>query len=59
MNRCISVSELSRGMASKVIKDVNENKEQYIVLKNNKPQAIILPVEEYIDLLNIQEGTER
>ena len=58
LDHIISVSELGRGKASKVIRNVESNKEQYIVVKNNKPQAIIMSIEEYSDLQNIKEEYE-
>ncbi len=50
LDHIISVSELGRGKASRVIQDVETNKDQYIVVKNNKPQAIIMSIEEYTEL---------
>ena len=58
LDHIISVSELGRGKASKVIQNVESNKEQYIVVKNNKPQAIIMSIEEYSDLQNLREEYE-
>jgi len=58
LDHIISVSELGRGQASKVIQNVESNKEQYIVVKNNKPQAIIMSIEEYSDLQNLREEYE-
>jgi prevent-host-death family protein len=58
LNKCISVSELSRGMASKIIQNVSKNKEQYIIMKNNKPEAVILSLEDYTELLDAKEELE-
>lgn len=58
ISRLISVSDLSRGMASKIIQNVGKNKEQYIVVKNNKPEAVIISVEEYIELMEAKENLE-
>lgn len=58
IGRLISVSDLSRGMASKIIQQVGKNKEQYIVVKNNKPEAVILSVDEYTELLEARENLE-
>lgn len=55
LDHMISVSELGRGQASKVVQDVERNKEQYIVVKNNKPQAIIISIDEYMDLMEARE----
>lgn len=58
IGKLISVSDLSRGMASKIIQKVGKDKEQYIVVKNNKPEAIILSVEEYLELREAKEDLE-
>jgi prevent-host-death family protein len=58
IGKIISVSDLSRGMASKVIQKVGQDKEQYIVVKNNKPEAVILSVEEYMELMEAKEDLE-
>lgn len=46
-DKIASVSEFSQGKAGKIFNDVNNNHIDYIVMKNNNPVAIILPVEEY------------
>lgn len=51
----ISVSELGRGQASRVIQAVEENKNSYIVVKNNKPQAVIISIDEYSSLLHAND----
>jgi PHD/YefM family antitoxin component YafN of YafNO toxin-antitoxin module len=58
LGKLISVSDLSRGMASKIIQQVGENKEQYIVMKNNKAEAVILSIEEYVELSEARENLE-
>lgn len=58
LDHIISVSDLGRGKASKVIQDVEKNKDQYIVVKNNKPQAVILSVDEYNKLMETREELE-
>lgn len=58
LDHIISVSDLGRGKASKVIQDVEKNKDQYIVVKNNRPQAVILSVEEYNNLMETREELE-
>ncbi|AEM79463.1 type II toxin-antitoxin system Phd/YefM family antitoxin [Thermoanaerobacter wiegelii] len=54
----ISVSDLGRGKASKIIEEVAKKKEHYIVIKNNKPQAVIIPIEQYDELMEAQENLE-
>ncbi|MGI5901442.1 MAG: type II toxin-antitoxin system Phd/YefM family antitoxin [Desulfitobacteriia bacterium] len=51
----ISVSELGRGQASKVIQAVEEEGNPFIVVKNNKPQAVIISIAEYSELLLAKE----
>lgn len=58
LDHIISVSDLGRGKASKVIQSVESNKEQFIVVKNNKPQAVIMSVDEYNELLELREELE-
>ena len=58
IGKLISVSDLSRGMASKIIQKVAKDKDQYIVVKNNKPEAVILSVEEYMELIEAKEDLQ-
>jgi len=51
----ISVSELGRGQASKVIQSVEDEGNPYIVVKNNKPQAVIISINEYTELMRIKD----
>lgn len=54
----ISVSELGRGQASKVIQAVEDEGNPYIVVKNNKPQAVIVSINEYIELMRAKDFIE-
>ncbi|HBG38936.1 MAG TPA: type II toxin-antitoxin system Phd/YefM family antitoxin [Clostridiaceae bacterium] len=58
IGKLVSVSDLSRGMASKIIQKVGQDKEQYIVVKNNKPEAVILSIEEYMELMEAKEDLQ-
>lgn len=51
----ISVSELGRGQASKVIQAVEDVGNPYIVVKNNKPQAVIVSINEYTELMRAKD----
>lgn len=51
----ISVSELGRGQASKVIQAVEDEGNPYIVVKNNKPQAVIVSINEYTELMRAKD----
>lgn len=54
----VSVSDLGRGGASKIINEVEKNKAHYIVIKNNKPKAVIVPMEDYIEYNEAMEDIE-
>ncbi|MBN2851125.1 MAG: type II toxin-antitoxin system Phd/YefM family antitoxin [Clostridia bacterium] len=58
LDKFISVSDLGRGQASKVIQSVDDHKNQFIVIKNNKPAAIIMSIEEYKELMEAKENLE-
>lgn len=51
----ISVSELGRGQASKVIQAIEEDGNPYIVVKNNKPQAVIISINDYVELMRTKD----
>lgn len=55
ISHMISVSELSRGRASKIIDEVAKKKKNFLVIKNNKPQAVIMPIELYDELVQAHE----
>lgn len=47
VNNFVSVSEFSQGKANKIFNDVYNNNQEYVVVKNNKPTAVVLSVEEF------------
>lgn len=55
VSQMISVSELSRGRASKIIDEVAKKKKNFLVIKNNKPQAIIVPIDVYDNLFKFRK----
>jgi len=58
VNHIISVSDLGRGKASKVIKNIESDNESYIIVKNNKPKAVIVSVDEYNRMVDSLEKME-
>ena len=48
--KLVSVSDLSNGKAGKIFTDVQENNSEYIILKNNRPAAVLLSLKEYESL---------
>lgn len=45
--RLVAISDFSQGKAGKIFADVATNDNEYIVLKNNKPTAILMSIKEY------------
>ena len=45
--KLVSISDFSQGKAGKIFSDVYENNNEYIVLKNNQPTAVVISVQEY------------
>ncbi len=48
--KLVSVSDLSNGKAGKIFTDVQENNSEYLILKNNRPAAVLLSLKEYESL---------
>lgn len=47
--RLVPISDFSQGKAGKIFNDVAKNNNEYIVLKNNQPTAVLMSVSEYRD----------
>ncbi|WP_425449090.1 type II toxin-antitoxin system Phd/YefM family antitoxin [Dethiothermospora halolimnae] len=56
LKRIIPISELTRGSGSKIISKAKEEKEPYIIVKHNKPQAVLLSIEDFEELMEIKEN---
>ena len=48
--RLVPLSDLSQGKAGKIFSDVAENNNEYIILKNNQPTAVLLSIKEYREI---------
>jgi len=48
--RLVPISDFSQGKAGKIFSDVAENNNEYIILKNNQPTAVLLSIMEYKDM---------
>ena len=57
LNRIVSTSELNRGL-SKRMKELAKDKLSLVVVKNNKPQAVLMSLEEYNELMEMKEDFE-
>lgn len=45
--RLVPISDFSQGKAGRIFSDVAENDNEYIILKNNQPTAVLLSLKEY------------
>lgn len=45
--KLVSISDFSQGKAGKIFSDISENNNEYIVLKNNQPIAVVMSIKEY------------
>lgn len=48
--RLVPISDFSQGKAGKIFNDVAENNNEYIILKNNQPTAVLLSMKEYREI---------
>ena len=48
--RLVPISDFSQGKAGKIFSDVADNDNEYIVLKNNQPTAVLVSIREYRDI---------
>ena len=55
INRLVSITQFNKGQASKIF-DRLKNEPELVVLKNNQATAIIVSVEEYSRLAEIEEN---
>lgn len=54
--KLVPISDFSQGKAGKIFNDVYTNNNEYIVMKNNQPTAVVISVEAY---KNMQEKIAR
>jgi len=45
--RLVPISDFSQGKAGRIFADVSENNNEYIILKNNQPTAVLISIKEY------------
>lgn len=48
--RLVPISDFSQGKAGRIFNDVSENNNEYIILKNNQPTAVLVSIKEYKDM---------
>lgn len=57
--RLVPISDFSQGKAGKIFSDVCENNNEYIILKNNQPTAVLVSINEYKELKSKISKMER
>ena len=50
--RLVPISDFSQGKAGKTFNDVFNNNNEYIILKNNQPTAVLVSIKEYKEIQN-------
>ena len=50
--RLVPISDFSQGKAGKIFNDVFINNNEYIILKNNQPTAVLVSIKEYKEIQN-------
>ncbi|MDD4665686.1 MAG: type II toxin-antitoxin system Phd/YefM family antitoxin [Clostridia bacterium] len=58
LKKMVTVSEIGRGRITTVLNDLSKDKQPYFIIRNNKPEAAILTIEDLTELLEIQENYE-
>lgn len=56
--KMVTVSEIGRGKITSVLNDMTKDKQPYFIIRNNKAEAAIVPIEDLTHLLEIQENYE-
>ena len=52
INRTVPISQFNRGLAGQIFSDVKKTGPK-VVMKNNEPEAVILPPNQYVELMDI------
>ncbi|NBK96646.1 MAG: hypothetical protein EOM50_01270 [Erysipelotrichia bacterium] len=52
----VPISDLNRGGAAKVIDTITDQNSERIIVRNNKPVAILMNVDRYLNLLHMEDG---
>lgn len=58
-NEIVSSSQFVRGFAGFLQRMTKSNDEKIVVIKNNKMQAVMIPIDEYERLKSLEEAAEQ
>ena len=56
--KMVTVSDIGRGKITAVLNDISKDKQPYFIIRNNKPEAAIISIEDLTSLLEAQENYE-
>jgi len=57
INHTVPISQFNRGLAGQIFSDVKKNGPK-VVMKNNEPEAVILPPNQYVELMDLLNDYE-
>ena len=57
INRTVPISQFNRGLAGQIFSEVKKTGPK-VVMKNNEPEAVILPPNQYVELMDILNDYE-
>ena len=57
INRTIPISLFNRGLAGKIFSDVKQNGPK-VVMKNNEAEVVLLPPDQYVELMDLLNDYE-
>ena len=57
--KLVPISDFSQGKTGKIFNDVVKNDNEYIILKNNQPTAVLLSVKKYKETQNKLDKLEK
>ena len=57
INRTVPISQFNRGLAGKIFDEVKRNGSK-VVMKNNEAEVVLVPPEEYVQLMDKLEDYE-
>jgi|LSQX01.2.fsa_nt_gb prevent-host-death family protein len=56
--KMVTVTEIARGKITSVLNNISKDKKPYFIVRNNKPEAAIVSIEDLTALLEAQENYE-
>ena len=57
INHTVPISQFNRGLAGQIFSDVKKTGPK-VVMKNNEPEAVILPPNQYVELMDLLNDYE-